>query len=252
MAILPDYSTQALTYDSTRGASPSVLAPLRDALRGAPGRSLLDSGGGTGNYAQALRDEGWQPIVLDRSAAMLQRAAAKGLPTVVGDALALPFDDGSFDAVMLVSMLHHTGDPQRALAEARRVLRRGGRLAVMVFTREDIADQWYRDYFPSADAWMIPSHPSIADLLRDLPGAEVAAVRYTDMLDGSMAALLAHPQLILDRRWRAQTSFFERMERDHPDELRHGLERLAADITAGNPPRGGPGGATMIAWGKPA
>jgi len=252
MAILPDYSTQALTYDTTRGASPSVLAPLRDALRGAPGRSLLDCGGGTGNYAQALRDEGWRPIVLDRSAAMLQHAAAKGLETVHGDALALPFADSSFDAVMLVSMLHHTGDPPRALAEARRVLRPGGRLAVMVFTYEDIADQWYRDYFPSADAWMIPSHPRTADLLRGLPGAECLRVRYTDMLDGSMAALLAHPALILDPRWRAQTSFFERMQRQHPDELRLGLEQLAADITAGNAPQGRPGGATMIAWGKRA
>jgi hypothetical protein len=65
IGLLPDYSNQARTYDTTRGASPSVLAPLRDALTGAPGRTLLDIGGGTGNYAQALVAEGWQPLVLE-------------------------------------------------------------------------------------------------------------------------------------------------------------------------------------------
>jgi hypothetical protein len=45
---LGDYSKQARAYDTTRGASPSVLAPLRDALAGAPGTALLDIGGGTG------------------------------------------------------------------------------------------------------------------------------------------------------------------------------------------------------------
>jgi 2-polyprenyl-3-methyl-5-hydroxy-6-metoxy-1,4-benzoquinol methylase len=55
-----------------------VLAPLREALAGAPGPALLDVGGGTGNYAQALAAEGWQPLVLDRSPQMLAHAEAPG------------------------------------------------------------------------------------------------------------------------------------------------------------------------------
>ena len=249
--MLGDYTKQAQGYDTTRAASPSVLAPLRSALRGAPGSRLLDAGGGTGNYALALRAEGWRPLVLDRSAAMLRHAAAKGLPTVLGDATALPFDDESYDAVMLVSMLHHVSEPTRALDEARRVVGRGGRVAAMVFTYEDIVDQWYRRYFPSADAWMFPTHPRAADLLRHLPGATTAAVHFTDIVDGSMAALLAHPHLLLDAQNRANTSFFERMARDHGDELDRGLAQLAADIANGKAPQS-PGGATMIAWAKPA
>src|SRR5690349_18607300 len=141
--LLRDYSKQAETYDATRGASPSVLAPLREALAGAPGRTLVDVGGGTGNYAQALAAEGWEPLVVDRSAAMLARAAGKGLATLEGDAQALPLPDASADAVMLVSMLHHVEAPGRALAEARRILRPGGRLALMAFTREDLEGLWY-------------------------------------------------------------------------------------------------------------
>ena len=76
MSLLPDYSRQAERYVDTRSASPSVLRALRVALAGAPGRRLADIGGGTGNYALALKREGWDPVVLDRSAEMLARASS--------------------------------------------------------------------------------------------------------------------------------------------------------------------------------
>src|SRR5919109_1006380 len=171
MSLLRDYSRQARTYDETRSASPSVLGPLREALAGAPGRRLADIGGGTGNYARALRDEGWDPVVIDREPAMLAHAAAKGLETIEGDAQRLPLPDASVDAAMLVSMLHHVEDQNGALRDARRILRPGGRLVLMVFTREDVADLWLSDYFPSTRAWMDESHPTLAELLAMLPGA---------------------------------------------------------------------------------
>ena len=86
MSLLRDYSRQARTYDETRAASPSVLGPLREALDGAPGPRLVDVGGGTGNYSLALREEGWEPLVVDRQPEMLARAAAKGLETLQADA----------------------------------------------------------------------------------------------------------------------------------------------------------------------
>jgi ubiquinone/menaquinone biosynthesis C-methylase UbiE len=153
IGLLPDYSNQAIAYDSTRSASPSVLAPLRLALAGACGRALADIGGGTGNYALALAAEGWAPVVIDRSPEMLAHAAHRGLETTLADARALPFEAECFDAAMLVSMLHHVDSPSEVLGEACRVLRPGGRLAVMLFTREDIADAWCLDYFPSARPW---------------------------------------------------------------------------------------------------
>jgi SAM-dependent methyltransferase len=245
--LLPDYANQARTYDRTRAASPSVLAPLREALAGAPGTRLLDVGGGTGNYAAALRDDGWKPVVCDRSPDMLARAAAKGLETVECDAQQLPFADASFDAVICVSMLHHVDDRSRALTEQRRVLRPGGRGALMLYTREDIADAWYHDYFPSTRAWMDASHPPLADLLAELPHARRIELVFRDLDDASLAALSSFPDKVLDPAWRSQTSYFERLARDHPDELTAGLERLRADIEAGRPPQG-QGTATVLAW----
>jgi SAM-dependent methyltransferase len=252
VGLLSDYSRQAVAYDTTRGASRSVLVPLRRALAGAPGRRLADVGGGTGNYSLALAGEGWRPLVVDRSPQMLARASDKGLEAVRADATGLPFADESFDAVMLVSMLHHVDSPAQALAEAKRVLCPGGRLAVMVFTREDIADAWCLDYFPSSRPWMQETHMPVAELLAELPGAQRIPVVYSDVQDGSMAAMLAHPELILNPERRAPTSYFERMQRDHPDELQAGLDRLEHELRANDGSASSRAGrASVVAWVKP-
>ncbi len=250
MGLLRDYGRQAVGYDTTRSASPSVLGPLRLALNGAPGRRLLDVGGGTGNYAQALQAEGWEVVVVDRAAEMLEQAAGKGLETVLADAETLPFGDASVDAVMLVSMLHHVDHPATVLAQARRVIRDDGRLALMMFTREDVEHLWCLEYFPISRRWMEATHAPLADVLTELRGADRLVVRYEDMSDMSLAALHSYPHLMLEERWRSQTSYFERMQRDHPDELKAGLERLAADLKAGTAPAR-PGLASVIAWTKP-
>jgi SAM-dependent methyltransferase len=251
MSLLRDYSRQARTYDETRAASPSVLGPLRETLQGASGRRLVDVGGGTGNYSLALRAEGWDPLVVDRQPEMLARAAAKGLETLEGDAQRLPLPDACTDAVMLVSMLHHVERPALALAEARRILRPGGRLALMVFTREDVADLWLSDYFPSTRAWTEESHPPLEELLAFLPGARRIDVVYRDLEDGSLAAMAGHPERMVDPRWHRQTSYFDRLDRDHPAELRAGLARLREDLDAGRAPDT-PGRGTVLAWARPA
>lgn len=249
MGLLLDYSEQARTYDRTRAASPSLLGPLRAALDGAPGRRLADIGGGTGNYALALRDEGWEPVVIDRSAEMLAGARSKGLATLVADAACLSLPDESFDAAMLISMLHHVEDCASVLAEARRILRRGGRLALMVYTREDIEDLWMLDFFPSTRAWMQATHQRLAELLELLPGARRRQVVFRDLHDASLAALASQPEKVLDESWRRQTSYFERLQREYPGELRAGLERLAQQVEAGSPPSR-PGRGSLLEWTK--
>jgi hypothetical protein len=96
---------------------------------------------------------------------------------------------------------------------------------------------------------MRSTHLQLHELLAALPGAKLFQVSYADLDDGSMAALMAHPALVLERKWRTQTSFFERMERDHAAELRSGLERLERALHAADAPGQG-GHASMIAWHK--
>ena len=247
--MLPDYSAQAETYDRTRAASAPLLRRLEVALAGSPGARLADIGGGTGNYALALKRESWEPVVIDRSAQMLAHASRKGLATLRAEAESLPFDDASFDAAILVSMLHHVADARVTLFEAQRILRPGGRMGVMAFAREDVADLWLLDYFPSTRVWMYESHAPLTDLLALLPGAQCEQIVLDDLKDGSLAALAAHPEKVLGPRWRAQTSYFERLQREHPHELNTGLQRLAHQLADGGAPAR-PGRASILAWQK--
>jgi demethylmenaquinone methyltransferase/2-methoxy-6-polyprenyl-1,4-benzoquinol methylase len=189
-------------------------------------------------------------VVVDRSPDMLARAAAKGLETVEADAQRLPFADESFHAALMISMLHHVDDREAALAEARRVLRPGGRLVLKGFAGEDAESLWIVGYFPSSRAWMAATHPPRAAFLEALPGARLIEFEFEDMEDASLAALSADPPRVLEAGENGATSYFERMRRDHPDELRDGLERLRADIAAGRAPRRA-GTATVLSWAKP-
>jgi SAM-dependent methyltransferase len=65
---------------------------------------------------------------------MLERAPAGG---ILGEATALPFPDESFDGVAILYVLYHLADPRLALAEAHRVMRRGGLIAVAAPSRHN-------------------------------------------------------------------------------------------------------------------
>ncbi len=93
------------------------------------GRRVLDLGCGKGRFAGHLKDAGAEVFGLDLSAAML--AGAIGLPRVRASARRLPFADGTFDAVVAVEVLEHVGAVDAVLVEARRVLKPGGRLAIV-------------------------------------------------------------------------------------------------------------------------
>jgi len=95
-----------------------------------PGR-CLDLGCGTGVYVPLLVERGWTVVGVDLSADQLrvarERVGRVAEALVEADAAALPFDDGSFDAVAAVLVHTDIDDYDGALREAARVLRAGGR-----------------------------------------------------------------------------------------------------------------------------
>jgi ubiquinone/menaquinone biosynthesis C-methylase UbiE len=98
---------------------------------------VLDVAAGTGHVARRFAPQVRMVVAVDATAAMLERgwieakrAALKNIVFMQADATALPFVDGSFDVVVSRFALHHFEDPAVPIAEMRRVLRPGGRLAI--------------------------------------------------------------------------------------------------------------------------
>jgi demethylmenaquinone methyltransferase/2-methoxy-6-polyprenyl-1,4-benzoquinol methylase len=101
-----------------------------------PGDRVLDSCCGTGDLAIACLRAGGRVTALDFSERMLERARRKSddIDWVEGDALALPFADGSFDAATVGFGVRNLEDLGEGIHELRRVLRAGGRLAILEIT----------------------------------------------------------------------------------------------------------------------
>ena len=118
---------------------------MMDWLAPRPGQRLLDVAGGTGDIAfRFLKRAGHaHATVLDLTEDMLvegrKRAEAArlddSLDWIVGDAMALPFDDASFDVYTISFGIRNVTRPQDALNEAFRVLKPGGRLMVLEFSQ---------------------------------------------------------------------------------------------------------------------
>ena len=128
---------------SLHSADATVEAALRELL-GAPLGRVLDVGTGTGRMAELFEPEADAVVALDNSPEMLRLARARlqhlapgRIELVQGDFAELPFADAAFDTVLFHQVLHYAQSPEAVLAEAARVTRPGGRVAVVDFAPHD-------------------------------------------------------------------------------------------------------------------
>ncbi|MFZ1743249.1 MAG: metalloregulator ArsR/SmtB family transcription factor [Pontixanthobacter sp.] len=150
-----DYFAQhAEDWDELRqlhSADQVVEARLIEALGEQSLGQVLDIGTGSGRMAELFAPKAEHMVALDKSLDMLRVARAKlqNLPAdsvelVQGDFSALPFAAHRFDTVLLHQVLHFAQDPATALAEAARVTRPAGRIAIVDFAahdREELRDR---------------------------------------------------------------------------------------------------------------
>lgn len=143
-----------------------------------PGQHVLDMGCGGGRHAFAVLRRGARVVAFDASRDELDgvrtmaaaMAAAGEVPAggellcVEGDALALPFEDSSFDRIIAAEVLEHIPDDRGAIAELVRVLAPGGRIAVTVPSR-----------FPEQVNWLLDSD------YHDTPGGHVRIYAKTEL-----------------------------------------------------------------------
>ena len=100
-------------------------------------RTVLEVGPGEGGLTRILVERRHRVVALDLALGWLTRLPAS-VSKVAGEVTALPFADRSFDAMVAAEVIEHIPDLDRALGEAARVLRPGGRLVVTVPYRETL------------------------------------------------------------------------------------------------------------------
>jgi demethylmenaquinone methyltransferase/2-methoxy-6-polyprenyl-1,4-benzoquinol methylase len=124
------------------GQDPRWRRALVDVIAPRAGMRILDVATGTGMIAFALASRGAEVVGLDQSEAMLERARARlerspalapRITFLVGEAEALPFADGEFDALSFSYLLRYVDDRAATMRELSRVVRPGGRIAMLEF-----------------------------------------------------------------------------------------------------------------------
>jgi demethylmenaquinone methyltransferase/2-methoxy-6-polyprenyl-1,4-benzoquinol methylase len=166
-----------------------------------PGDRVLDACCGTGDLAVAALLVAREVVGVDFSEAMLERARRKApaIEWLRADVLALPFEDGSFDAATVGFGVRNLDDVELGLAELRRVLRPGGRLAILEITRpRGLLAPFYRLWFDVAiplAGRLLPGGSAYAYLpasVRRFPGPEqLAALMRTAGFEDVRFRLLA-------------------------------------------------------------
>jgi len=125
-------------------------------LRLMPPMVIADLGAGDGSFSLLLAQNATKVIAIDSSAKMIEfareqarRHHVKNIDYRLGDMEELPIDDEAVDLVFFSQSLHHALHPQHAIAEAIRILRPGGRIAILDLAkhrfeeaREMYADEW--------------------------------------------------------------------------------------------------------------
>lgn len=106
---------------------------------------VVEVGCGTGHWLSLLAGRGHSVLGVDRSGGMLARAREKVAPgrLILASADALPLRAGLFDRLLIVNALHHFVEPARALREARRVLKPGGKILIVGLQPRVPTTDWY-------------------------------------------------------------------------------------------------------------
>ena len=142
------FAENAADWDTIRAlhvADNAVEGAILEALGNWQFDSLLDLGTGTGRLLELLAPLYARAVGVDASADMLavaranlDRAGVANAQVRLGDIQHLPFTRNSFDVVTIHQVLHYLDEPERAISEAARVLRPGGRLLIVDFAPHNL------------------------------------------------------------------------------------------------------------------
>ena len=158
----------------TRRRISKSRSQILDVLNHTPPGPLLDVGCSLGYTLQAAVDLGLPATGVDISEHAVKVCRERGFAAEIGTFHELPFDDGSFQLVIMKHVLEHTPRPREALREIRRVLRPGGGVFIAVphggylkARLNPTGYRWYRPELRGAEHYVYYKPATLSRLLRD-------------------------------------------------------------------------------------
>jgi SAM-dependent methyltransferase len=198
------YDNIGRTYAGRRQSDPRIGTAIERALKGC--KTILNVGAGAGSYEPRSQ----MVIAVEPSRTMIAQRPVGAAPVVQAYAEALPFQNGSFDAVLAVLTVHHWKDQAKGFAECARV----ARSRIVFLTNDfDVCEKfWLFDYLPEllrADRHIFPSITRFEDAFGSIETTVVPVP--ADFLDGFLGAYWKRPRAYLDPIVRGSISTFSKI-----------------------------------------
>jgi ubiquinone/menaquinone biosynthesis C-methylase UbiE len=160
-----NYNILAKDYDLTRTANINIINLFAAELP-LDGKTILDFGCGTGNFAFAIKKLTTADIYgVEPSDGMREKALEKGLDARVGDHSSIPFDDNFFDFIYMTDVIHHVPDIQMMFNGFYRILKPDGLVCILTESHRQLETRFWVKYFPTTVAAEKDRYPDIPKII---------------------------------------------------------------------------------------
>jgi len=228
------------SYNKNRTADERTLKIIIELLNLPAGKLIVDIGAGTGNYANALANLGYNLgymlFAVEPSEIMREQAIPNGnVAWIAGLAESLPLYDASMDGAVIVLALHHFSNIRSAAKEVARVCP-GGPLVVLTMDPRESEEFWFYDYFPEIAQHVLESFPQLNEVVDIFSGIKnwlTQVIKFPlphDFADKNMCAGWNRPEIYLDPMMRQNTSGFALASKPV---VQRGITLLENDLQSG-------------------
>ena len=231
------YNSIGEGYNYSRKPDTRILKHLIDLLDLPQGSTIADIGAGTGNYSNAIAQQGYRVIAIEPSSTMRSQAIElSDVRWLSAKAEKIPLPDNSVDGAIIVLAMHHFSDRLSAIKEINRIVG-DGKIVIFAFEQKQIPSFWLCDYFPyfirdTKDTF--PEIKIITEEIRQITQKNVEVIPFPlpkDITDLFAAAGWDKPELYLDANVRKGISSFAKMSREEKEK---GIKQLERDLKNGN------------------
>ncbi len=230
------FNERAMYYNNLRRADPRLCDKLIECLNIDAG-TIVDIGAGTGNYASALEQRGFQIIAVEPQKEMQLQNKNSNICWIQACAEETGLTEGIADGVIIVNAIHHFTQRKKSIEEIYRILKKGANLVVFTFDPQISQKLWFFDYWPMLREKEIQQYGSIDTLKEELEAVFCTSVNienYTldsNFLDGFSAAFWNKPECFFRKDLLYSSTLLSNLS---DTELQNGLEMLAEDLKNGD------------------